>query len=297
MMPNIAIIWDFDGTLTPIDSTTKAVEVIQGGSPGSGGEFWTGVKALRGDSKQPKWEHVLASDAPIWMYVLSRIAFKKKIPLNGEFFGKFVVPEVPLYEGVAAFLRKLKLLEETPLFKSTNVSISYFIVTAGLKELVELVLPKDLITWTFGCCYKIVVSGESKDEPESVPVFCMDETMKTRSIFEICKGSFREKDNTVNRRVAKDQLWAPFENMIYIGDGDTDVPSLSLIRSRGGFGVAVYDPAKSKSDVDKRLKNMRLDKRADLITPADFSVKAELFEYISNHCKQIAQRYRAEQTV
>jgi hypothetical protein len=77
-MPNIAIIWDFDGTLTPIDSTTKAVEIIQGGNPGSGGEFWTGVKALRGDAKQFKGEHVLASDASIWMYVLSRIAFKKK---------------------------------------------------------------------------------------------------------------------------------------------------------------------------------------------------------------------------
>jgi predicted HAD superfamily phosphohydrolase len=83
--------------------------------------------------------------------------------------------------------------------------------------------------------------------------------------------------------------------MIYVGDGDTDVPSLSLVRSRGGIGVAVYDPSKSKSDVEKRLKNMRLDKRADLITPADFSVKSELFEYLSGRCKQIAQRYRAEQ--
>jgi hypothetical protein len=296
-MPNIAIIWDFDGTLTPIDSTTKAAEIIQDGPPGSGGEFWRGVKALRGDHKQPKWEHVLASDAPIWMYVLSRIAFKKKIPLNAEFFKRFVVSEVPLFDGAAAFLRKLKLLEETALFKSTKVEIHHFIVTAGLKELVEFVPPDGLITWTFGCCYKIVVQEGNKDEPESVPVFCMDETMKTRSIFEICKGSFREKDNTVNRRVPKDKLWAPFENMVYIGDGDTDVPALSLVRSRGGIGIAVFDPAKSQKQIDERLRNMRLDKRADLITAADFSPKGELFEYLTNRCKQIAQRYRAAQAV
>jgi 2-hydroxy-3-keto-5-methylthiopentenyl-1-phosphate phosphatase len=296
-MPNIAIIWDFDGTLTPIDSTTKAVEIIQEGNPGSGSEFWRGVKSLRGDGKEPIWEHVLASDAPIWMYVLSRIAFKKKIPLNAEFFKKFVAPHIPLYDGVASFLRKLKLLEETSLFKETDVTISYFIVTAGLKELVELVPPNGLITWTFGCCYKIVVTEENRGEPESVPVFCMDETMKTRSIFEICKGSFRDKEHTVNRRVPKDELWAPFENMIYIGDGDTDVPALSLVRSRGGVGVAVYDSSKSKNKIDERLRNMRLDKRADLITPADFSVRGELFEFLSNRCKQIAQRYRAEQAV
>ncbi len=192
-MPNIAIIWDFDGTLSPIDSTTKAVEIIQGGSPDSGDEFWKGVKALRGDQKQPKWEHVLASDAPIWMYVLSRIAFKKGIPLNAEFFRKFIVPHIPLYEGVAIFLRKLKLLEETKLFKETGVTIHFFIVTAGLKELVELVPPEGLITWTFGCCYKIVVSEGDKSQPESVPVFCMDETMKTRSIFEICKGRSKKE--------------------------------------------------------------------------------------------------------
>lgn len=293
-MPNIAIVWDFDGTLTPIDSTTKVVEIVQGDQ--SGQEFWKYVKSLRGDQAQPSWEHVLASDAPIWMYALSRIAAAKRIPLNTEFFKDFVLPHVPLFDGVASFLRKLKLLEATSLFSDTNVAINFFIITAGLKELVELVLPEGLITWTFGCRYKIVVHPGAEGEPESVPVFCMDETMKTRSLFEISKGSFRDKDHSVNRRVAKEQLWAPFENIIYVGDGDTDVPALSLVRDHGGMGIAVYDPAKSKTDVEKRLRNMRLDKRADLITPADFSAKGELFEFLNMCCRQIALRYRAEQT-
>jgi hypothetical protein len=103
------------------------------------------------------------------------------------------VDEIPLYEGAAAFLRKLKLLEETSLFKSTNVTVSHFIVTAGLKELVELVLPKDLITWTFGCCYKIVVAEENKGEPESVPVFCMDETMKLDPYLKYAKARFAKR--------------------------------------------------------------------------------------------------------
>jgi phosphoglycolate phosphatase-like HAD superfamily hydrolase len=293
-MPNVAIVWDFDGTLAPLypDSTTKTVEIVQGDKGGS--EFWRYVKSLRGDGDQAVWEHILASDAPIWMYALSRIAAKRRIPLNSEFFEKFVLPHIVLFDGVPAFLRKLKLLEETALFKNAKLTINFFIVTAGLKELIELVLPKGLITWTFGCRYKIVVSPGNEAEPESVPVFCMDETMKTRSLFEISKGSFRVQDHSVNRRIAKDDLWTPFENIIYIGDGDTDVPALSLVRSRGGMGIAVYDPAAPKEKTDERLKHMRLDKRADLITAAKFGAKDELFEFLSMRCKQIAHRYCAE---
>lgn len=290
-MPNIAIVWDFDGTLTPDDSTTKVVEYLQGA--GKGGEFWGYIKSLRGDSRQPKWEHVLAMDAPIWMYSLARLAFRHKIPLNAEFFSKFIVPEIHLYPDVLRFLKSIKKLEKENRFQNCGLNISHFIVTAGLKELVEQVFPSGIISHTFGCRYTIVVDENHQDEPESVPVFCMDETVKTRSLFEISKGAFCDPKVKVNTRVEDHKLWAPFQNIIYVGDGDTDVPALSLVRSRGGLGVAIYNPEKSKEDTNKRLYNMRLDKRADLITPADFSKNGELFHFIKMRCTQILQRYEA----
>jgi len=122
----------------------------------------------------------------------------------------------------------------------------------------------------------------------------MDETTKTRSLFEISKGAFQDESISVNTRVPKEKLWAPFENIVYIGDGDTDVPALSLVRSQGGLGIAVFNPAHSKATVDRRLNSMRLNKRADLITPADFSESGELFTYLTFRCKQIAYRYQAE---
>lgn len=288
-MPNIAIVWDFDGTLTPDDSTTKVVEILDPNRSGS--EFWKYVKSLRGDQQRAKWEHVLASDAPIWMYALSRIAFEQGVPLNQEFF-RLIQHHIVLYDKVPAFLRKLKLLEETKDFKSVELQVHFFIVTAGLKELVELILPDGLISWTFGCRYKVIADIDDA-KPESVPVFCMDETMKTRSLFEISKGSFKEKDHSVNRRVPEDDLWAPFSNIIYIGDGDTDIPALSLVRRNGGKGVVVYNPDKSVEDINKRLRTMRADKRADLITAADYSPNGELFAYMTNVCKMICHRYRA----
>lgn len=157
-MPNIAIVWDFDGTLTPKDSTTIVAEII---GEGTGSDFWDTIHKLKGEyplaQKQDKaqaWQHILAMDAPVWMYSLSRLAFAKNIPLNSETFRR-IAHRVEVYPGVASFLRKLKLLEEMPPLKQTSMKVHHFIVSAGLKELVELVLPKDIITWTFGCRYQV----------------------------------------------------------------------------------------------------------------------------------------------
>lgn len=294
-MPNIAIVWDFDGTLSPEDSTTKTVEILDGDKPGS--EFWEYIKSLRGDKRKPQWEHVLASDAPIWMYALSRLASKKKVPLNAEFFREFVVPRIELYPRVVNFLQKLKSLEHEERFAAVDLSVHHFVVSAGLKELVEQVFPDGLVTWTFGCRYTVIAYEGHIDEPESIPVFCMDETVKTRSLFEISKGSFDDPEKQVNTRVEADYRWVPFENVIYIGDGPTDIPALSLVRDKGGLGVAVYNPLKNKDEVNRRLKQLRLDKRADLLTPADFSVSGDLFQFLKARCIQIRQRYEASRKV
>ena len=89
----ISIIWDFDETLSVNDSTTEVVNSLQGTK--DGGDFWENIKLLRGDKKQPEWHHVLASDAPIWMYSLSRLACERKIPLNSEFF-RLILPQIKL---------------------------------------------------------------------------------------------------------------------------------------------------------------------------------------------------------
>lgn len=287
----IAIVWDFDGTLTPDDSTTKTVEILDGDRPGS--EFWSKIKSLRGDKKKPDWEHVLASDAPIWMYALSRLAFSKKVPLNAEFFKEFVLPKIDLYPGVIKFLNKLKLLGNTPEFKEIDLSVHHFVISAGLKELVEQVFPEGLVTWTFGCRYTVTAHEGHKDEPESVPVFCMDETVKTRSLFEISKGSFMDPRKQVNTRVEPQKRWVPFDNVVYIGDGPTDIPAMSLVRDKGGLGVAVYNPSHEQEQIRKRLKQLSLDKRADLISPAEFSSSGVLYKFLETRCIQIRQRYEA----
>lgn len=290
-MPNIAIVWDFDNTLSPEDSTSKTVDVLMGRDKHK--EFWRFIESVTQEEKL-EWEHVLAAHAPAWMYALSRIASQKRIPLNKEFFREYVVPQVKLYKNVIEFLKTIKALEKKAAFKQLDLKIHHFIVSAGLKELVEQVFPENLITYTFGCRYEIIADLKFPDEPESIPVFCMDETMKTRSLFEISKGSFGDPKKPVNKRVSKEDRFVLFSDMIYIGDGPTDIPALSLTRYNGGLGVVVYDKDRPVNQVQKRLKEMSLDKRADLITKADYSLKGELFKFIEARCIQICQRYAAE---
>lgn len=294
---NIAIVWDFDGTLTPGDSTTKTVEFFLG--KGAHNAFWDRIQKLKGTKQTGQnWEHVLAMDAPIWMYSLSELARAEGVPLNTEFFQKNILKTIELYSGVSIFLQSIKDLEKDDRFLRQHIHIHHFIVSAGLKELIELTLPKELVRWTFGCRYVAVVEEGAKDShPISIPAYCVDETAKTRSIFEIAKGVFENPDISVNRRVEKKDMWCPFSNMIYVGDGPTDVPSLSLVRDKGGMGIAVYDPEMSEEKMKTRFHEMRLDKRTDLITPANFDVKGELYKFIASRCWQICQRYEAENAV
>lgn len=287
-MPNIAIVWDFDGTLIPDDSTLKAAKEL-----GAEDDFFDTIKLLRGDKNRPKWEHILASDAPIWMYSLARMADEKNVPLNSEFFREFVLPKINLYPHVIEFLEDIQSLQNETRFKNIDLKIHHFIVSAGLKNLVELAFPEKLITHTFGCRYE-AVQDNAAAPLRNIPVFCMDETMKTRSLFEISKGSFENEDRGVNKKIPDSKLWSPFSNTIYIGDGDTDVPALSLTRSKGGKGIVVYNPAFDKEKRDNRLKSMRANKRADLITAADYKLKSELHSYIVTFCEIIRQKYEAQ---
>ncbi len=291
-MPNICLVWDFDGTLTPDDSTSIVIDTIDPHRGAS--EFWTFIKTLRGDSRKPKWEHILAMDAPIWMYALSRISARARIPLNSEFFQQFVAHKIVLYPHVQECLSALKALETSDDFVAVGLNIRNFIISAGLQDLIRLVLSPEVVTYTFGCRYTVISDPDHPDEPESIPAFCMDETTKTRSLFEISKGSFWREDRRVNSRVEDKDLFAPFSNFVYIGDGFTDIPALSLVRSKGGLGVVVFNPDKDRREVDRSLLRMRMDMRADCITCADFSLSGDLYAYLRARCEHILQRYKAE---
>ena len=76
----------------------------------------------------------------------------------------------------------------------------------------------------------------------------------------------------------------PFSNIVFIGDGETDIPCMRLVRDQGGHSIAVYQPSSSKKKAS--AEKLITDKRADFIAPADYSEGRRLDEIISKHTGQ-----------
>ena len=297
---NISIIWDFDKTLTPQDSTTELIRYFLGNKTQY---FWEEVKAISGVDATDPVNSISTSEAPVWMHLLLEIAIyrdtKNKMELNETQFSNLIAHKIKFYPNVPKFLEQIKNLSNEKLFKENNIEIHHFIITAGLQDLVSSVFKyyksDSFIKKIFGCRYK-TIKNDKTNLVNNIPLYCMDKTVKTRSLFEICKGCFLpDAKYKVDDLVPKDEEWCPFENMIYIGDGDTDIPAFSLVKSRRGMtiGVCSPDPEESKEDIMKKAENIKKGKRIDLFTPANFELNRELFNFIKIRCEQIAKRYKA----
>lgn len=290
---NISIVWDFDRTLTPQDSTTELIKYFQKDTY----EFWKEVKEISGVKSA---NSISTSEAPVWMYLLSEFAAssktKKNIALEEDTISDLIQGKIELYSDVLDFLKKIKNLSSQKLYRDNNIKIHHFIITAGLQDLVSSVFKYYdsiyLIKKIFGCRYK--TEKDEQNQIKNIPIYCMDKTAKTRALFEINKGCFQKNAKyTVDDLVPSEEEWCPFENMIYIGDGDTDIPAFSLVKSRRGMTIGVFNPEESNKDIADKSKNMKKGKRIDFFTEADFSLQGELFKFIQIRCDQIACRYEA----
>ena len=290
---NISIIWDFDKTLTPEDSTTKFLSVFTKNTE----DFWKEVKEISGVNSA---NSISTSEAPVWMAILAELAKDSKgnkISLDEKEIGNLIGENmIRFYPKALNFLEKIKNLSSSNLFSQNQIQIHHFIVTAGLTDLVSSVLKfhkkREMITEIFGCRYKALKKDGKIDR--NIPIYCMDKTAKTRALFEISKGCFQKDSNyKVDDLVADKDYWCPFENIIYVGDGDTDIPAFSLVKSRKGMTIGVYNQSKSKEKINKQAKNMRKGERIDLFVPADFSENGDLFKFVKARCERIAKRYEA----
>ncbi|MDE0518968.1 MAG: HAD family hydrolase [Bdellovibrionales bacterium] len=301
MANNISIVWDFDKTLTSHDSTTELIRFFIGNKTQ---EFWDGVKKTSGVDASTPVDSISTSEAPVWMYLLSEMATNpdtcNKIALDEKHLGKLIAEKIRFYPNVLEFLKKIKSLSSEKFFKKNDIEIHHFIITAGLQDLVSSVFKlhgsRDLIREIFGCRYKIIQDTDTQKVEKNIPIYCMDKTAKTRALFEICKGCFsKDAKYKVDDLVPKEDEWCSFENMIYIGDGDTDIPAFSLVRSRRGVTIGVYNPDETRNNINSKAENIRKGRRIDLFTPAEFTETGELFRFIKIRCEQIAKRYEAHQ--
>ena len=224
----VAVIFDFDDTLTE-DSTSLLLE--HHGVDADA--FWKQrVNALVDDG----WDSALA-----WMYaLLEEVEPGKALEGLSNAALRAFGGGLETYAGLPELFGDLRTI--TAAFPESAPSVEFYIISGGLEEIIR----GSSIAHEF----RGIRAGklwENKTGVVSRIKTAVNYTGKTRYLFEINKGLLidgEEKPFAVNEHVPESDRRVPFENMIYVGDGLTDVPSFSLVKARGGIAFGVVDPSR-----------------------------------------------------
>lgn len=255
--PIIALIYDFDGTLSPGNMQEFGFIQAIGQTPE---EFWSKSDGIAIGQD--------ASNILAYMKLMFDEARKNGISLTREGFKQYGA-DIKLYEGVREWFRNVDRYG-----KERGVIIEHYINSSGLKEIIEgSSIAKE---------FRHIFAGSFIYDENGVaewPGIAVDFTAKTQYLFKIQKGIFSSRDaQKVNESMADEAKRIPFTNMIYFGDGDTDVPSMKLVTMFGGNAIAVFDPSrpKKKEAAQKLLRQGRV----NFITPASYTKDSRTYRLV-----------------
>ena len=255
--PIVALIYDFDGTLSPGNMQEFGFIQAIGKKPQ---EFWQESDEIASDQD--------ASNILSYMKLMFDEARKAGIKLRREDFKSFG-ESVELFEGVTGWF---KLINDYG--KEKGVKIEHYINSSGLAEMIEGTKIAKEFKRIFACSFLYNKDGEAE-----WPGVAVDYTAKTQFLFKINKGILSVRDNKkVNESQLEEKKRIPFPHMIYFGDGETDVPCMKIVKMFGGNSIAVYNPEiKKKVNVAKKLLRQQ---RVNFITPANYTKESRTYEVV-----------------
>ena len=243
MKPIIAIMYDFDKTLCTKDMQNYRFIPSLGLKVS---EFWDYTNEVQ---SREKMDSVLA-----YMYAAIKISKEKNIPLKRERLeenGR----EIEFFPGVSEWFRRIHEFGE-----SCGVTIEHYVISSGMKEIIDGTQISGEFKNIFACEYLYDENGIAV-----WPKTAVNYTNKTQFVYRINKGVLDvSNDDDLNRSMPDDSKRIPFTNMIYIGDGLSDVPCMKMMKSYGGKSIAVYQA------LDEKVKELLRKDRVDYIYPADY---------------------------
>ena len=221
----IAIVCDCDGTLCRDTASTLVAEL--GLDPKT---FWEDVGVLVQDG----WDPPLA-----WLNRLLELGRAGDVELVTRERLRALGKATEFYPGAIDFVGRLReRLKENTEFRNSSIEISWYIVSSGIEEILAATSVGALATGVFGSALQYDAEGNAVTVKRSVTF-----TEKTKFIFAINKGisgeELRRYPYRVNDAIGRDDRAVPFENMVYMGDGPSDIPCFSLIKAQGGRAIGV----------------------------------------------------------
>lgn len=220
----VALVMDFDDTLAP-DTTSALVRMLGG----SAGPFWKSLRARFSEG----WDPPLA-----WIPALLQLGETQRHPLTRGLL-RTSARRMRLHDGIPDFFNRLREhVKQRSKRLRLRASIGYYVVSGGLEDLLLATDVARHVDEIFGCTLAYDERGRVTG-PRSIVSF----TEKTKFLFAINKGvakaRLRRNPGVVNNFVPRSMRPVPFENMIYIGDGPTDVPCFSVVTQLGGSAVGI----------------------------------------------------------
>ncbi len=249
----IALVYDFDGTLSPKPMQEYGFLPKIGADP----------KAFWAESNQLAREQ--GADALItYMHLMYKKAKAAGVRIDREdlvALGR----DVELFPGVEEWFDEIGgYVSGKP--NSEGVVLRHYLISSGLTEIIE----GTPIHRRFHNVFASEYWFDAYDLP--YPKRVITDTGKTQYLFRINKG-IEDLGENINQHMPDDARPIPFANMIYFGDGDTDVPSMAVMRKNAGHAIAVHPPGKGRA---KCVELFRAG-RCDFLAAADYRKGSELF--------------------
>ena len=170
-----------------------------------------------------------------------------------------------------------------------GIQVEHYIVSTGFAEIIRGSELMPFVDGVWGC--ELLEAPDSEGKPViSETVYTIDNTSKTRAIFEINKGIGKIDGIEVNSKIPEENRRVHFENMIYIADGPSDIPAFSVVKKNGGATFAIYPKGDLKAM--RQVEQMREDGRVDMYAEADYSEGTTAYMWITNRIQKIADRIR-----
>lgn len=179
-------------------------------------------------------------------------------------------------------------------YKEYDIKVENYIVSTGIKKVIEGTELVSCVEGIWGCeLIDAPVSDKANEREISEVGYTIDNTTKTRALFEINKGIPQNPDIDVNAKMDAASRRVKFNHMIYIADGPSDVPAFSVVNKFGGATFAVY-PKKDKNAF-RQVEKLREDGRIDMYAEADYSKDTTAHMWIMNKVKEIADQIYNEE--
>jgi len=250
----IALVYDFDGTLSPQPMQEYTVLPKIGIEPAA---FWAMVNR---EARETESDPML-----VYMRHIIEALERERVDVKREDFAA-MARAIEYFPGVTTWFTRMNAYVKKR--SRGQVKLQHYLISAGQKEILDGVSIRRHFKRIYASEYHFNHHGVA-----TFPKFLVTDTLKTQFLFRINKG-LEAVTESINEHMPENERAIPFQNIIYVGDGMTDVPSMALTKKSGGHTVAVYDPRKaSQRAVCEKLLHAG---RADFLAEADFRKASKL---------------------